>query len=195
MRTNYVLVDLENVQPESLETLNRDNVRVVVFVGASQTKISSKLAAELQKFGERGSYVLATGSGKNALDFYIAFTIGELSALDGQGYFHVISKDAGFDPLIQHLRSRKITVARVANIGEIPFVKAALSRTPDERVQLIYERLTQPKATRPRTVKTLSSTINGQFQKGLSDAEVTAVVDGLVKRKFIRLVDSLVEYL
>lgn len=194
MRTNYILVDLENVQPESLELLNHDHVRVIVFVGARQIKIYTRLAVELQKFGDRGSYVQATGSGKNALDFLIAFSIGELSAKDERAYFHIISKDAGFDPLIQYLKQRKITVGRVASIVDVPFVKSAASRSPEERVQYVVDRLNLPKATRPRTVRTLSSSINAHFQKSLSDVEVKAIVDGLVKRKFIMLLEDQVVY-
>ena len=39
MRTNYVLIDFENVQPESLVGLQQDHFKVLVFVGANQTKV------------------------------------------------------------------------------------------------------------------------------------------------------------
>ena len=35
LRTNYVLIDFESVQPTSLATLEQDPYRVVVFVGAT----------------------------------------------------------------------------------------------------------------------------------------------------------------
>ena len=34
VRTNYVLIDFENLQPELLEALDLDNFRVTVFIGA-----------------------------------------------------------------------------------------------------------------------------------------------------------------
>ena len=43
-RINYVLVDHENVQPTDLNLLDREDVRLWVFVGAAQTKLSSELA-------------------------------------------------------------------------------------------------------------------------------------------------------
>ena len=48
MRTNYVLIDFESVQPESLETLIHDHFKVIVFVGANQTKLPFELANSLQ---------------------------------------------------------------------------------------------------------------------------------------------------
>lgn len=194
MRTNFILVDLENVQPETVDALNHDHCRIVVFVGANQTKIPIKLACSLQPFGDRAKYQIISGSGHNALDFHIAFYIGELAAGHPGAFFHIVSKDTGFDHLLQHLKSRKILAARVASIGDIPFVKAANSHTPEQRVQLLVDRLSLPKATRPRTVKTLSSTINSHFQKSLSDAEVASVIEGLRNRKFITLLENNVVY-
>lgn len=194
MRTNFILVDLENVQPESLETLNNEHFRVVVFVGANQTKLSFPLAEAIQRFGSRAEYVKISGSGHNALDFHIAFYIGQFAAEHANSFFHIISKDAGFDPLIQHLKTRKILAARVSSIREIPLVKATSSRTAEERTQLVMERLIAPKATRPRTLKTLCSSINSQFQKQLNEAEVKAIVDGLLKSNFIMLLESNVVY-
>jgi hypothetical protein len=44
MRTNYILIDYENVQPKNLSILKYHDFRVIVFVGASQTKITFELA-------------------------------------------------------------------------------------------------------------------------------------------------------
>ena len=51
MRTNYVLIDFENVQPTSLSGLDAEHFRVLVFVGASQNKLSFETAAALQRLG------------------------------------------------------------------------------------------------------------------------------------------------
>jgi hypothetical protein len=55
MRTNYVLIDYENVQPTSLAGLDVEHFRVLVFVGASQNKLSFDTAAAMQKLGARAS--------------------------------------------------------------------------------------------------------------------------------------------
>lgn len=44
MRTNYVLVDYENVQPKSLMALAGDQpFKVLLFAGASQAKVTYSL--------------------------------------------------------------------------------------------------------------------------------------------------------
>ena len=53
MRTNYVLIDFESVQPETLELLAHDRFRLLVFVGASQSKIPFETAAAVQTLGTR----------------------------------------------------------------------------------------------------------------------------------------------
>ncbi|MEA3275850.1 MAG: PIN domain-containing protein [Pseudomonadota bacterium] len=53
------------------------------------------------------------------LDFHIAFHIGRLSATDPNSCFHIISKDTGFDSLIEHLKTRKIYAQREKDLAEI----------------------------------------------------------------------------
>ena len=109
---HYVLVDHENVQPTDIGLLDRVDVRVFVFVGAQQGKLSSDLAIRMHALGERAKYVRASAVGANALDFHIAFYIGQLATRDARGFFHVISKDKGYDPLLAHLREQGISSAR-----------------------------------------------------------------------------------
>ena len=55
----------------------------------------------MQSLGADAEYVRIEGNGPNALDFHIAFYIGNIAAKDPDCYFHIISKDTGFDPLIK----------------------------------------------------------------------------------------------
>ena len=88
MSTNYILIDLENVQPKNLEILANHPFKVFVFVGANQAKVTYNMAAAMQEFGENAKYKKISGNGQNALDFHIAFYIGELSTHDPEAYFH-----------------------------------------------------------------------------------------------------------
>lgn len=194
MRINFVLIDFESVQPESLAALEHDHFKVIVFVGASQEKVSFEIAAALQRIGSNAEYVKISGNGKNALDFHIAFYIGQLAAQHPTAYFHIISRDTGFEPLIQHLKSKKIFSARSPNITEIPLIKASSIKAPDERAHLVIAKLQQPKATRPRTIRTLTSAIAAFFQKQLTDVEVAAVIDAMQKVGFISVTDGKVSY-
>ena len=179
MRTNYVLIDFESVQPAQLAALDQDHFKVLLFVGAHQAKLPYEVAAAIQRLGAKVEYIKISGNGPNALDFHIAFYIGEIASVDPTVYFHIISKDKGFDPLIQHLKARKILAARAKDISEIPIVKAANSKSPEQRLEIVVTKLRQLKASKPRTVKTLKTTIASLFQKQLSDGDVTAVLDAL----------------
>jgi hypothetical protein len=194
MRINYVLVDLENVQPSSIGQLAHDHFKVIVFVGASQAKLPFELAASLQTLGQRAEYIKITGNGSNALDFHIAYYIGRLAAADPTAYFHIISKDTGFDPLIQHLKALKVFANRVSAIADIPLLKASNLKSPTERLAVILAKLTQLKAAKPRKVSTLSSTIASLFQKQLSQQEVEALVKALAAQGHLVITGNNVSY-
>ena len=99
LRINYVLVDFENVQTlDSLDQLDHDHFKLLLFVGASQRKVPIDVVASLQPFGDRMEYIKISGNGMNALDFHIAYYIGRFSSDDSTGSFHIVSKDRGFDP-------------------------------------------------------------------------------------------------
>jgi hypothetical protein len=179
LRPNIVLIDLESVQPASLGLLAPEYFRVKVFVGATQSKLSFELVAAVQHLGDRAEYVKIAGVGKNALDFHIAYYIGRIATEQPESFFHIISKDTGFDPLIQHLKDESILCGRWECLEEIPAVKSAQVKSPEERAILFMSRLLQPNATRPRTEKTLRSAISAHFQRQLTDEEVTAIVAAL----------------
>lgn len=106
-RTNYVLVDFENVQPKDIGLLKGGPFKVKVFLGPNQSKIPVALAASLQSLGESVEYIILETAGNNALDFHIAYYIGALSAAEPTAFFHIISKDSGFDPLLKYLKGKK----------------------------------------------------------------------------------------
>lgn len=194
MKTNYVLIDYENVQPAAMAVLDQEHFKIIVFVGSSQTKITFEVASALQQMGPRAEYVKISGNGANALDFHIAFYIGHLAARDPDAYFHIISKDAGFDPLIQHLKTKKVLVCRSPDVTDIPIVKVASSKTLPERVAVIVTDLQQRGAAKPRTVKTLSGTINSLFQKKLSEEELSVLLNELQKLGIVIVKDTNVSY-
>lgn len=195
MRTNYVLIDFESVQPASLSALEHDLYRVIVFVGATQARLPFEVVSATQRMGERAQYVKMSGSGPNALDFHIAFYIGELAAQDPTAFFHIISKDTGFDPLVRHLKGRHIFAARSASIEEMPQVRVSPKKTAQERARAFAESLRQPKSTKPRTDKTLARHIATYFQKQQpSDEEVAAVVAAMQKAGYLAINAGKVTY-
>lgn len=194
MKTNYVLIDYENVQPDDIDTLHHEHVRVIVFVGPHQTKIAFEKAAALQRMGANAEYVRLSGSGANALDFHLVYYLGQLTAKDPTAYFHVISKDTGFDPLIKHLKEGKLRACRVQSIGEIPILKPVDPKSSPDRMALIVANLQKRGAARPRTVATLSSAISATFQKQITAQEVSALVSELKKKGLIKVEGTKVTY-
>jgi hypothetical protein len=102
MATNYVLVDFENVQPDSLEALTTGAFRIKVFVGAQQAKgrVSFEFSESMQKLGSHAEYVRIARSGPNAVDMHIAYYIGRLVEKEPHSSIYVISRDSDFDPLM-----------------------------------------------------------------------------------------------
>jgi len=194
LATNYVLIDFENVQPSNLEVLKQHPFKVMVFVGANQTKIPFDLATAMQALGDAGQYVKIAGTGKNALDFHIAFYVGELAAKDPSAYLHIISRDTGFDTLIKHLKARGTKIQRERDLAEIPVVRMSTATSTDDMVTAIVNNLVGRGQSRPRKVKTLSNTINSLFTEKLSEQRLSTIVKDLEQRKYIRVNNGNVSY-
>lgn len=194
MPINYVLIDFENVQPKNLEILKNHPFKIFVFVGANQTKVPFDLASVMQNFGDNAQYIKISGNGQNALDFHIAFYIGQLSLQDPEGFFHIISKDTGFDPLVKHLRTKKIRVHREKDLAEIPVLRISSATNNDEKISAIIKNLAGRGQSRPRKIKTLANTINSLFTQKLKENELNNLIKGLKEQEYIIIKDSNVSY-
>jgi hypothetical protein len=192
--TNYLLIDYENVQPDTFAAFDANDFRVMVFVGAGQSKVAFDTASALQKLGDKAEYVKISGNGSNALDFHIAYYIGKISAQDPGACFHVISKDSGFDPLIQHLTDQNIVAARFKDVLDIPILKTAFGRPTPEGLNVVIANLRRRGATKPTTLKALTNTIDSVFHKQLSGEAVEALVKTLEKDGLITVSDNKVSY-
>ena len=191
---SYVLIDFENVQPADLAALEQPHFKVIVFIGASQASVPLELAQALQKMGERGEYIQVSGNGRNALDFHIAFYIGRLAAAQPKAAFHIVSRDKGFDPLIQHLATLGVSASRVTEIAAIAQRKQAAPKSDEERLAKVLANLQGLNGGRPRKVTTLCNTIASAFQKQLAESEVTAILRALQDKGYVVVNGSKVSY-
>jgi len=194
MQINFVLVDFENVQPKDLGLLKDGPFNVKVFLGPNQPKIPVALATALQSLGSNAEYVVLETAGNNALDFHIAYYIGVLSTEDPTAYFHVISKDAGFDPLIKHLKRRNIFAQRSTCIADIPYFKPTIPVTPEAQIEVVVADLIRRKASKPRTQKTLFNTLHALFKKELSEQQLSQLFASLCSRGVIKIDGAKVSY-
>ncbi|MEY3123205.1 MAG: hypothetical protein RI993_2030 [Pseudomonadota bacterium] len=193
-RTNFVLVDFENVQPKDIGLLKDGPFKVKVFLGPNQSKIPVALAAGLQSLGESAEYIILETAGNNALDFHIAYCIGVLSTVEPTAFFHIISKDSGFDPLLKYLKGKKIFAQRSTCIADIPYFKPSLPVAPEAQVEAVIADLVRRKASKPRTQKTLLSTLHALFKKELSEQQLAALFAALCKRGIVKVEGTKVSY-
>ncbi|CBL43790.1 conserved hypothetical protein [gamma proteobacterium HdN1] len=193
-RTNFVLVDFENVQPKDIGLLKDGSFKVKVFLGPNQSKIPIALAAALQSLGECAEYIILETAGKNALDFHIAYYLGALSTVEPTAFFHIISKDSGFDPLLKYLKGKKIFAQRSTCIADIPYFKPSLPVAPEAQVEAAIADLVRRKASKPRTQKTLLSTLHALFKKELSEQQLATLFAALCKRGIVKIEGAKVSY-
>jgi hypothetical protein len=195
MSKHLVLIDFENVQPDSVAALAQEPYRVLVFVGSKQGALKFEIVESLHRLGPAGAeYIKISRNGSNALDFHIAYYIGKLAAENPAACFHIVSKDGGFDALIEHLQGQKISVRRVESIRELALPKPAEKKVPErkplarkpadrgsgaERLEVVLAKFRDPKFTKPGTIFKLPRTINALFQNNLTDAEVTELIEKL----------------
>lgn len=224
MKTSFVLVDFENVQPKNMGLLKGGPFKIKVFVGASQAKVSLEMAQTLQTFGDDAQYIQIAGNGSNALDFHIAYYIGRLAAEHPGAVFHIISKDTGFDPLIKHLKTQDIQCKRSASIADVvpgkpaaapPAAKAergsaatekkptvkptakprkVTAKVDPDQLKTVLENLGKRKSALPRSLKTLGSTIQSLFKPALGDAQLQAILDALAEQGKIAIAEKKVSY-
>ena len=100
----HLLVDWENVQPkgDELKALVPEGTDVWLFHGPHQTVDAS---GHQQVYGaEQVAQIPRTGSGRNALDFQLAYYVGYISARQPEGTFVVVSNDQGYEPMLEHAR-------------------------------------------------------------------------------------------
>src|SRR6185436_16011747 len=100
--------------------LRGGDFKILVFVGALQTKLPRAMVLQLQSLGDLAAYVEIEGSGRNALDFHLAYYLGRLVAENPGSGFHIITKDTGFDLLIKHLKTEKVSCQRHSSLNDIP---------------------------------------------------------------------------
>ena len=76
----------------------------------------------------------------------------------------------------------------------MPIVKAANSKGPAEKLAVIVANLKQRGASKPRTVKTLSSTVSSLFQKALPEDELASLLKLMEKQGLLTVTGTKVVY-
>lgn len=195
MSKRYVLVDYQNVQPARALHADSPRERLLIFLGANQSE-----AAARKRLGENVEYIKMSGEGHNALDFHIAFYVGELVTKEPDCDIWIVSKDKGFRHLVTHLVERKFNIRQAPDLGVVqgaPMdamgkVRPASAIDP-KRFELIAARLGSAKA-RPAKIRSLHNLVKSLLTKQPTRAEIRSCVDELTRRGIIAVEGQKVSY-
>ncbi len=211
MKTHYILIDYENVPVKSLTLLKDKPFRVGVFLGPKNTRLATEFVLAMRDLGSQGDYIQLEAGGPNALDFHIAFYLGRFLEAKAADCYHIISKDKGFDALVAHVSKTGVPCERADSIEAMscwakpavektavskpaePAVpvkavaKPATKKKADELVALVVANLHKRATGRPRTEKTLRSTVKTLIGTQYSDKELDAVLARLQKNGYVTI--------
>ena len=183
---NHVLVDFENVLEIDLSIIGMKSVSFTLLLGAQQKRLNAELVETLMEHATSVQLVRLTSSGPNALDFALAYYLGRAATSDPTGYFHVVSKDAGFDPLIDHLKTRRLRVRRHDDFSTLTF--SAPAPTPpkpsappatNDSLTRALTHLGKNTKNRPKRNRTLESHLLDHFGKGATAEAITTLIERL----------------
>ena len=198
---HHVFVDFENVHEIDLAVIGNEAVSFTLLVGPRQTKLDVRLVEKLFEHATSVQLVRLASTGRNALDFILTYYVGRAVAFDPTGCFHIVSGDTGFNPLIEHLLSKRIQARRHDSFATLTFDGPAMPSAPaarvivpkvkspsksktnpsvlDERTSRVLEHLRRPSATRPKNEKKLVSYLVAYLGHKITEAEALNLVKNL----------------
>jgi len=191
---NHVFVDFENVQVIDFAVLGTKPATYTLLLGAKQGRLDSGLVEELMKRAGSVELIRLTSSGKNALDFALAYYVGRAAVVDPTGHFHIVSKDKGFDPLIEHLKSRRIRAYRHSDFSTLSFSgqpKAATAAPlPEPSLERALQHLKKNPNNRPKREKTLVSHLKSMLGKTATESDAKALLGLLKKQGHLKITEK-----
>ena len=184
----YILVDYENVQDINTDIIN-NNIKMIIIVGENQNKIPIELIQKIQPFGNSIEWLQIKSNGKkNALDFFIAYFLGCFISTQNNKEYIIYSKDTGYDPLIDYLKSKDIKVKRIVsfkqlNISELN-TELVVNETYKDNIIKINENLNKISSNaRPKTrkgllrhIKTFSKKTDNEIEKTIEEMFIEKII-------------------
>lgn len=190
------LVDFENVANADLGKETDVHDEVIIFMGKTQNRLPPQTMA-LSRARGNWKFVKLFESGKNALDFFIAFALGQHFAHSPKRIFIILSNDKGFDPLTNQLRKEGVHCYRQAPAShgkgstqkksrnkqkvstpglQNPSPPQSTSIISPKKLQAVYEKilynLKNPNASRPKSISKLTTYIENRTLSMESTMEI-----------------------
>lgn len=192
MNKKIIFVDFENIQNISdLGKLSGYDFKILV--GNNQTKIPIEVVSSLQKYGETVTWLQVSGQGKNALDFFIAFFLGKFIEQNKYEEYYVVSKDGGYQALIDYLNKNGTKAKLVTAIKQLTgnYKEQQASVEVKELIENIRK---MPVNTRPKKRKRLIAHFETAFKKSKNHLEIEELVEEMFILKVISEINGLIKY-
>ena len=206
---NHIFVDFENVQKIDPAVIGGKTARITLLMGPLNKKLDMNVVEELLKHPSALQFVRLASSGRNALDFALAYYLGRAAVGDPQGRFHIVSKDKGFDPLVEHLQSKGLQIMRHDSFATLSLSRPATAKVsppsparakskPKAKVRTAKSRLNElairalehlRKATTkpPKNLQKLVSHLGTHLGKKITASEVPGLVESLRSDGFLAI--------
>jgi hypothetical protein len=192
MFDRYVFVDYENVQDIKTEIIT-DSTKLMIIVGEEQSKVPIGLVQKTQPFGNSVEWVRVSGKGRNALDFFIAYFLGQYVALDKTKRFIIYSKDTGYDPLINYLKLNGINTERIVSYQELS--DKVTIKIDENSIKKIRDNLYKvPANKRPKKRSSLTGHLKSLFLNGKNKEELEKLIEDMFIKKLIYEENGIIKY-
>lgn len=214
---NHVFVDFENVKKVDLSVLGRKNFIVHLFLGPLNKKLDVEVVERLLEHSQAVKMIRSPKAGKDALDFVLAYHLGQAVLTDPKAYFHLVSGDEGFDSLVELLKARNVKVKRHPNWQGLEVPAPAKSGVPavnghgptngttakapanggsqkpsslSQAAEKFLNNLTKSAKNRPKKKATLVTHAKSSLGKDASDGSGEKVVAELLKAGHLEIDDK-----
>ena len=192
---NHVFVDLENVKTIDGSVVGGKNFTFHLFLGPHNKKLDVDIVEKLLDNAQSVKLIRSPQAGRNALDFVLAYHLGQAVQTDPKGYFHIISKDGGFDSLVKLLETKRVKVKRHADWSGLHFespskkpvteVPAPAAKALSPGAEKVLGNLRKSEKNRPKMKKTLLHHALNFLGKDATTDMSEKVVDELRKSGYL----------
>jgi len=194
--------------------LGRKNFIVHLFLGPTNKKLDVEVVERLLEHSQAVKMIRSPKVGKDALDFVLAYHLGQAVLTDPKAYFHLVSRDEGFDSLVELLKARHVKTRRHSDWKEMEAAlkngptavngqaiangatKQAMNGGPEKSPLLSHEavkflvNLTKSAKNRPKKKATLVTHAKSLLGKGANDGDGEKVVAELLKAGHLKIDDK-----
>ena len=210
--SNHIFVDFENIQmgPDEIELVGKQGFQFVILVGNEQRQLTTYLVERVQDNQASARFVFMSETGRNALDFTLAYHLGAVAHANANGFFHVISRDKDYDPMIKHLKNKNLKIYRhddftlLHHLSEkfqtvrgamnspklLPSEVVVKSTQPDGKFDELLLRAVKhlgSKETLPKKKKGLTNVLSSHLNLEVNSTILQQVIMGLARKGIISL--------